>query len=81
MRQSGTNLKTENDLSHFFSEAVIPSQQEMLGQVVFEILRTGKTLNRKTLCVTLLKKLELASEPEQKQHYYALIGLLFGRDN
>lgn len=79
MRQGGTNPNTENDLSHFFSEAVVPSQQELLGQMVFEILRAGKDLNRKTLCVTLLKKLDLASEPEQKQHYNALIGLLFGR--
>lgn len=79
MHQGESNPKTENSISRYFNEAVLPSQQETLGQIVVEILRSGKSLNRKTICTKLLTRLELASCPEQEQHYHALIGLLFGR--
>ncbi|CAX59826.1 MULTISPECIES: regulatory protein YcgZ [Erwinia] len=79
MHQGGSHPKTENDISRYFNEAVLPSQQETLGQIVVEILRSGKNLNRKSLCSKLLTRLELASGPEQEQHYHELIGLLFGR--
>lgn len=79
MRQDGSNPNTENDISRYFNEAVLPSQQETLGQIVVEILRSGKNLNRKSLCSKLLRRLELASNTEQEQHYHELIGLLFGR--
>lgn len=79
MRQGGHNPRTENDISRYFHEAALPSQQETLGQIVVEILRAGQNLNRKSLCSKLLRRLELASGPEQEQHYHELIGLLFGR--
>lgn len=79
MRQDGSNPKTENDISRYFSEAIMPSQQETLGQIVVEILRAGRSLNRKSICSKLLRRLEHASTPEQAQHYHELIGLLFGR--
>ncbi|WP_338564261.1 regulatory protein YcgZ [Erwinia sp. E_sp_B04_7] len=79
MRQNGSNTSIGNDISRYFNEAIVPSQQETLGQIVVEILRAGNTLNRKSLCARLLKRLEHASGPEQEQHYQELIGLLFGR--
>ncbi|BCQ39498.1 hypothetical protein ERHA54_21010 [Erwinia rhapontici] len=79
MRQDGSNPKIENDISRYFSEVKMPSQQETLGQIVVEILRSGRQLNRKTICSKLLTRLELASGPEQERHYQELIGLLFGR--
>ncbi|AXU95470.1 MAG TPA: two-component-system connector protein YcgZ [Erwinia persicina] len=81
MRQDGSNPKIENDISRYFSEAVMPSQQETLGQIVVEILRSGRNLNRKSICSKLLTRLELASGPEQERHYQELIGLLFGRSD
>ncbi|MCS3605770.1 regulatory protein YcgZ [Erwinia rhapontici] len=79
MRQDGSNPKIENDISRYFSEVKMPSQQETLGQIVVEILRSGRQLNRKAICSKLLMRLELASGPEQERHYQELIGLLFGR--
>lgn len=79
MRQDGSNPKIENDISRYFSEVKVPSQQETLGQIVVEILRSGRQLNRKAICSKLLTRLELASGPEQERHYQELIGLLFGR--
>ncbi|MBK4726626.1 MULTISPECIES: regulatory protein YcgZ [Erwiniaceae] len=79
MRQDGSNPKIENDISRYFSEVKMPSQQETLGQIVVEILRSGRQLNRKAICSKLLTRLELASGPEQERHYQELIGLLFGR--
>ena len=79
MRQNGSNPNIENDISRYFSEVVMPSQQETLGQIVVEILRSGRNLNRKAICSKLLTRLELASGPEQERHYQELIGMLFGR--
>ena len=79
MRQNGSSTSIDNDISRYFNEAILPSQQETLGQIVVEILRSGITLNRKSLCTRLLKRLELACGAEQEQHYHELIGLLFGR--
>ncbi|MGB9098839.1 regulatory protein YcgZ [Erwinia sp.] len=80
MRQDGSNPKAANDISRYFSEAALPSQQETLGQIVVEILRSGNLLNRKSICTRLLSRLEQATGQEQEQHYHELIGLLFGRE-
>ncbi|HED1425213.1 TPA: two-component-system connector protein YcgZ, partial [Klebsiella michiganensis] len=46
-------------------------------QIVMDILNEGRNLNRKSLCTKLLGRLEVASEPEEENHYQTLIGLLF----
>ncbi|ADP12397.1 conserved uncharacterized protein YcgZ [Erwinia sp. Ejp617] len=79
MRLDGSNPMIENDNSRYFSEVIMPSQQETLGQIVVEILRSGRHLNRKAICSKLLTRLELASGSEQERHYQQLIGILFGR--
>lgn len=79
MRQTDTPSTTASDIAHCFNNAVLPTEQETLGQIVVEILRAGDSLNRKTLCAKLLARLELATQPEVQQHYQKLIGLLFGR--
>ncbi|RRZ93572.1 regulatory protein YcgZ [Erwinia sp. 198] len=81
MRQDGSNPKTAGDISRYFSEAMMPSQQETLGQIVVEILRSGKNINRKAICSKLLRRLELASDAGQEKHYHELIGMLFGRED
>ncbi|MBK4769003.1 MAG: two-component-system connector protein YcgZ [Pantoea sp. Morm] len=53
-----------------------PTQQETLGEIVVEILSAGKTLNRKSLCMSLLARADRASSAEVEQHYQKLIGLL-----
>ncbi|WP_052696571.1 regulatory protein YcgZ [Pantoea sp. BL1] len=53
-----------------------PTQQETLGKIVVEILSAGKTLNRKSLCMSLLARADRASSAEEEQHYQKLIGLL-----
>ncbi|MCU5775307.1 regulatory protein YcgZ [Erwiniaceae bacterium BAC15a-03b] len=79
MHQDGYNTKTDQDIAHYFNEATLPSQQETLGQIVVEILRSGKSINRKAICAKLLTRLELSSSKEQEKHYQQLIGMLFGR--
>ncbi|WP_459447965.1 regulatory protein YcgZ [Erwinia amylovora] len=79
MCRNGSNPIIENDISRYFSEVIMPSQQETLGQIVVEILRSGRNLTRKAICSKLLTRLDLASGPEQERHYQQLIGLLFGR--
>lgn len=81
MRQDGSNPKTEDDISRYFSEAMMPSQQETLGQIVVEILRSGRNINRKAICSKLLRRLELASDAGEEKHYHELIGMLFGRED
>lgn len=79
MRQSGHESDNAESIAHFISASSLPSQQETLGQIVVDILRSGETLNRKSLCARLLIRLEAASSQEQERHYHQLIELLFGR--
>lgn len=77
MQQKGYIPDTANAIARYFNKASLPTQQETLGQIVVEILSDGRTLNRKSLCSTLLRRLEHASGPEEEGHYHTLIGLLF----
>ncbi|GGD20288.1 MULTISPECIES: regulatory protein YcgZ [Franconibacter] len=79
MQQNGYIPDTANAIARYFNKADLPSQQEILGQIVVEILRDGRTLNRKTICMKLLSRLELATDAQEQSHYNTLIGLLFDR--
>ncbi|RRZ90374.1 regulatory protein YcgZ [Erwinia sp. 198] len=70
-----TNMSTS--VSAFFARAALPSQQETLGSVALEILRSGRTLNRKALCMQLLARIDTATSVEEEMHLQELIGLLF----
>jgi hypothetical protein len=48
---------------------------------VVEIPREGRSLNRKSLCTKILRRLEHSSDPEEEQLYHHLIGLLFERQS
>lgn len=78
MRQTySSNPSSVNDIAAYFSKVTLPSQQETLGSIVVEILRSGQNLNRKAICCKLLKRFELASGPEEERHYHELFDLLF----
>ncbi|WP_075182055.1 regulatory protein YcgZ [Pantoea sp. 1.19] len=79
MRQDGYQPEAKNGMACYFNEVTQPSQQEMLGQIVLEILRAGNSLTRKAICAKLLTRLERASGTEQEKHYHDLLGLLLGR--
>ncbi|HBV39681.1 MAG TPA: hypothetical protein DEF05_08365 [Erwinia sp.] len=70
-----TDMNTS--VSAFFTRAALPSQQETLGSVALEILRSGRTLNRKAICVRLLGRIDTATSVEEEMHLQELIGLLF----
>ena len=80
MRQNGYTPNSSEAIAQYFNKASLPSQQETLGQIVVEILREGKNLNRKSLCTKLLRRLEISSNAEEEHHYHQLMGLLFDRD-
>ncbi|MBK0127724.1 two-component-system connector protein YcgZ [Pantoea sp. S61] len=80
MRQNGYTPNSSEAIAQYFNKASLPSQQETLGQIVVEILREGKNLNRKSLCTKLLRRLEISSNAEEEHHHHQLIGLLFDRD-
>ncbi|WIM57037.1 regulatory protein YcgZ [Pantoea anthophila] len=67
------------DVIAYLNLAVIPSQQETLGAIVVEVLRSGRTLSRKSICLRLMAHLESASTPEEEQHLQELVSLLFSR--
>ena len=77
MHQTIVNSNPASDIARYFSKATLPSQQETLGQIVVEILRTGKNLNRKAICTKLLHRMEVSSSHEEERHYQTLIGMLF----
>ncbi|MFJ5159993.1 regulatory protein YcgZ [Pantoea sp. NPDC088449] len=80
MQQNVGTSSSINDIAAYFNNASLPSQQETLGSIVVEILRSGRNLNRKAICTKLLSRLELASTSDEEHHYHQLIALLFGRD-
>ncbi|HAU5566495.1 two-component-system connector protein YcgZ [Pantoea sp. BL1] len=80
MRQNGYTPNSSEAIAQYFNKASLPSQQETLGQIVVEILREGKNLNRKSLCTKLLRRLETSANAEEEHHYHQLIGLLFDRE-
>ncbi|MEB5970488.1 regulatory protein YcgZ [Pantoea dispersa] len=80
MRQNVTKFPdSASEIAQYFSRAATPTQQETLGQIVVEILRAGKNLNRKAICSRLLRRLEVAANHEEERHYHTLIGMLFER--
>ncbi len=79
MRENGFAPNTANAITQYFNKANHPSQQETLGQIVVELLREGKILNRKAICTRLLYRMEQATDQEEVSRYQTLIGLLFER--
>lgn len=79
MRENGFAPTTANAITQYFNKANLPSQQETLGQIVVEILREGKILNRKAICTRLLYRMDQAADQEEESRYQTLIGLLFDR--
>lgn len=77
MHHTGSPAAAASEIARYFSKAALPSQQETLGKIVVEILQAGKHLNRKAICIRLLKHLEMATTGEEQQHYQFLIGMLF----
>lgn len=72
-----SNLNKE--VAAYFSRAAMPSQQETLGAIVVEVLRSGRMLSRKSICLRLIARLEKASSPEEEQHLQELVSLLFSQ--
>ncbi|ADU72194.1 regulatory protein YcgZ [Pantoea sp. At-9b] len=81
MRQNSMKPDTAENIARYFADSQLPSQQEMLGQIVMEILRNGTALNRPAICAKLIRRLELADSSEEEQLCRTLIGLLFGRED
>ncbi len=79
MRENGYVPNTANAIARYFNKANLPSQQETLGQIVVEILREGKILNKKAICTKLLCRIEQATDQEEENCYQTLISLLFNR--
>ena len=77
MQQNGHLADSATAIAQYFEKAALPTQQETLGEIVTEILKDGRNLNRKSLCTKLLCRLEKASGEKEQKHYNALIGLLF----
>jgi len=77
--QKDTPISTgaTGNLASYFVKADAPTQQETLGKIVAEILLSGRTLNRKSLCMSLLARVDKALSPQEEKHYHELIGLLF----
>ncbi|RNA76564.1 regulatory protein YcgZ [[Curtobacterium] plantarum] len=77
MTQTLSTASLNKEVTAYFSRAVMPSQQETLGAVVGEVLRSGRTLSRKTICLRLIARLEKASAPDEEEHLQELVSLLF----
>lgn len=77
MLQTKPTASLNKEIAAYFRRAVLPSQQETLGAIVVEVLRSGRTLSRKAICLRLITRLQKASSPEEEQHLQELLSLLF----
>jgi len=77
MHQNPQNTGSQGNIAAYFSRATMPSQQETLGAIVVEILRSGRSLNRKSICMRLLARVDAATSQEEEHHLQELISLLF----
>lgn len=77
MQQITPSHAISSHLTALLGQATLPSQQQTLGAIVVEVLKSGRTLNRKALCLRLLARMDQSSSSEEKQHYQDLLGLLF----
>lgn len=79
MQLNLSSTGSNSDIADYFSRVNLLSQQETLGSVVAEILRSGQTLNRKAICLRLIVRLDKASSDAEEQQLHALIELLFSK--
>lgn len=79
MQLNLSSTGSDSDIADYFSRVNLPSQQETLGSVVSEILRSGQTLNRKAICIRLIVRLDNASSAAEEQQQHALIELYFSK--
>jgi len=79
MRQNSYKPDSAGDIARYLTQAKLRSQQETLGQIVKEIMRSGSDLSRKTICAKLACRLEQAGNAEDEQHFRILIDLMSGR--
>lgn len=74
-----TNLSHQssyNSLSVYFNKASQFSQQETLGRIVGEILKSGNGLSRKLIYLKLLNQLYMASTTDEREHLQILLNLM-----
>jgi len=79
MQLNLSSTGSNSDIAGYLGRVNLLSQQEMLGSVVAEILRSGQTLNRKAICIRLIVRLDKASSDAEEQQLHALIELLFSK--
>ncbi|MCX3308286.1 MULTISPECIES: regulatory protein YcgZ [Pantoea] len=79
MQLNLSSTGSNSDIAGYLSRVNLPSQQETLGSVVAEILRSGQTLNRKAICIRLIVRLDKASSDAEEQQLHALTELLFSK--
>ncbi|WP_369790151.1 regulatory protein YcgZ [Rouxiella sp. WC2420] len=79
MRQDEYGNSQTSD-AQYFNNVPVFTQDETMGQIVVELLRAGKNLNRKALCSKLLRRIEVAGSAEEEKHYQELIRLVLERD-
>lgn len=79
MRQTSLKPDTAGDVARHFANVQTHSQQETLGSIVVEILRSGRALNREAISTALAARLEVSASAEEEQHYRRLAALFAGR--
>lgn len=77
MQKTIPESEMTNAITRYFAKAELPTQQYILGEIATDILNGGQRLNRKSICIKLLSRLENAENSEQELHLNQLIGLLF----
>ncbi|QCA06641.1 regulatory protein YcgZ [Pantoea vagans] len=79
MHQTSLTPDTAGDLARNFTSVQTPSQQETLGSIVVEILRSGSVLSRAAISTALASRLEAAGSTEEEQRCRTLATLFASR--
>ena len=79
MRQQNheSSLATPN---HSLASVDTLSDDQLMGMLIVELLESGKSLNRKTICTKLLNWIELAESDREIKRYQDLMLLVLDRE-
>ena len=79
MRQQNHELYLAKP-NHSLASVDTLSDDQLMGILIVELLESGKSLNRKTICTKLLNWIELAESDREIKRYQDLMLLVLDRE-
>ncbi|NBD00029.1 two-component-system connector protein YcgZ [Atlantibacter hermannii] len=77
--KNSSESRFASDIS--LSQSELPSSEHIIGEIVMELLRTGKTISKYAICLSIVSRIDAATTPQMEAHLYQVLGLIFRADS